>query len=74
MASDDATDGELLSGAEITKLTSRRQPAAQVRALKRMGIPARLEHGSAIASRHHMRRWLEGGKTAPEEANWNGVA
>ena len=66
--------GELLDDAEIQRLTGRTQPAAQVRALKRKGIPARLEAGHAIASRHHMRQWLEGAKPATAEPNWNGVS
>lgn len=73
MRPDDEPAGELLLDGEIERLTGRKQPAAQVRALKRKGLPARLEAGKAIVSRHHMRQWLEGAKPAGAEPNWSGV-
>lgn len=69
-----ADEGELLPEAEIERITRRERPTAQARALKRMGIPCRLEHGVVIASKQHLREWIAGqSQTAADAPNWGAV-
>ena len=66
--------GELLNEAELLRLTGKERPAAQVRALKRMGLPCRLECGSVLMSRYHLREWLSGEAPRPSDGpNWDSV-
>lgn len=67
--------GELLTDAEIEHMTRKDRPTAQARALKRMGLPCRLENGVVLASRHHLREWLKDGSAKGDDGfNWSAAA